>query len=374
MTLTGIAAGTATVGGQNVAVESNRDPAAMHVVTPGIGLNVTVSTTGTCPGNDAVTVTAGTNVTYCYQVSNSGNTTVDAIVLTLSNGQTVNLGALAPGASTSYVAAPMPASATGTETAGVTGTDPYGHPVSSSDSAVVTVLVTQKSGATRTIGFYSTHPRAVAACLARNDNAINLGWLPLRDERYDNEIDAGGAGNGADRDSRVETAMSLAMGILKANVAKWTNGQKRGSLEKARMQASQQVLAAICNSATATPPFSLTSAVQTLAGTNVQAILTLNAQADLFNNSGDSISLGTDYGPADSQVAWDDPSDPNDEGTTGASRADRESGGPGCPRPPPDLPIADCPATSPATSPPNDPSFWRYNVSHGSGCRRHLAP
>ncbi|HEX2573498.1 MAG TPA: DUF11 domain-containing protein [Polyangia bacterium] len=421
-----------------VPVVSNPDSAAVQVVSPGIRLDVTVSTTGTCPGVDALTVTAGTNVVYCYQVTNSGDTALDHVVLTLGDGQTVALDSLAPGGSTSYGSQSAPANTSYAETAGVVGTDPFGAPVTSSDSAVVNVLrpdlsitktaatqvdltqtqaltytlsvtnlgqgiaygatvsdplpaglqfvsaassvgtcgfaggvvtcalgdlgasagatitidtaivgappfsvtntattgatnqetvlsnntssattsvsrtVTGPSGATRTIGYYSTHPQAVAACLTRNGNFIDLGWLPLRNERYDNEIDAAWAGNGADRDGRIETAMSLAMGILKANVAKWSNGQKRSALEKARMQASQQVLAAICNSATATPPFSLGAAVQTLAGTNVQAILSLSAQTDAFNNSGDSIPLGADYGPADAQYPWDDPSDPND--------------------------------------------------------------
>ena len=292
-------------------VVSNPDPAAVEVVHPGIDLDVTVSATGTCPGVDAVTVTAGASVTYCYQVTNSGDTTLEHVVLTLGNGETVDLGPLPPRGSISYASQPAPATTAQTEAAGVTGIDPYGESVTSSDSAVVNVRP-GLSGATRTIGYYSTHPQAVAACLARSGNVIDLGWLPLRDERYDNEIDAAWAGHGPDRDGRIETAMSLAMGILKANVARWTNGQKRSALEQARMQAQPAGAGGDLQQRHGHPTLQPRSAVQTLAGTNVQAILSLNAQADAFNNSGDSIPLGADYGPADSRYPWDDPSDPND--------------------------------------------------------------
>jgi uncharacterized repeat protein (TIGR01451 family) len=168
-------------------------------------------------------------------------------------------------------------------------------------------------GATRTIGFYSNHPAWVQKCLDYNNGQLNIGWLTLRNETYDNEIDSVAAGNGPDKDTRVETALALTEGILNANVAKWKNGTSRTALEKARMQAGRQLVAAICNATYlgADVPFDLDAAVRTVAGTNANAINAVGSQLDAFNNSGDSISLGVDPGSA-STPAWDDPTDPND--------------------------------------------------------------
>jgi hypothetical protein len=81
----------------------------------------------------------------------------------------------------------------------------------------------------------------------------------------------------------------MAMGILNANVAKYTNRAYRSELEKARMQAGRQVLAAICNvSYLGAHPGSLdlSAAVRTLAGTDISSILRVSASADAFNNAG----------------------------------------------------------------------------------------
>jgi uncharacterized repeat protein (TIGR01451 family) len=167
-------------------------------------------------------------------------------------------------------------------------------------------------GATRTIGFYSTHPAFVQSCLDANGGQIDLGFVLLKDEAYDNEIDAG-AGN-PDTDTDRETAHEMAMGILKANVDKFRDNSKRTALQKARMQAGRQLFAAICNSSYlgATPSFSISSAVNTLKGTDSTAILTVSSKADTFNNSGDSIDVGISTGAANSSYPYDDPTDKRD--------------------------------------------------------------
>ena len=104
------------------------------------------------------------------------------------------------------------------------------------------------------------------------------------------------------------------MGILKANVAKYRNGDSRSSLMQARMQAGQQLVAATCNNRMfGTPlPFSLSEAQATLAGTNRSAILAVGAKADAYNNSGDKVALTVSTGAADAKAAWDDPTDQGD--------------------------------------------------------------
>ncbi len=172
-----------------------------------------------------------------------------------------------------------------------------------SDSASTLVA----PGATRTIGFYSTHPEFTKMCLAINGGQIDLGFVKLANEAYDNQIDV-------DRDVKAEFGLDFAMGILNANILKYKDGSKRSELAKARMQAGRQVLAAHCNQSLLGGSFSLSLSQMAaiLAGTNIQAILTLSAQADAFNNSGDAISLGVNPGPAVAKYPFDDPTDFND--------------------------------------------------------------
>ncbi len=163
------------------------------------------------------------------------------------------------------------------------------------------------TGATRTIGYYATHPAMISQCLAALGGTIDLGFVQLRNEIADNDVDV-------DIDNRVETGLLLSLGMLKAKIPKLSNGQQRTALNKARMQAGQQMVAAICNNALtgAVPSFNLNAAVATLAGSDVAAILAVNNAADAFNNSKDNVSLGLDGGPANPKAAYDDPTDPND--------------------------------------------------------------
>jgi hypothetical protein len=89
---------------------------------PSLSLQLTVSTNGACPGSNAVTVASGTSVTECYAVTNTGDTTIDSISV---SGTNLQLGALAPGQSTT-ASATATASTTTTVSASVTGTDVVG--------------------------------------------------------------------------------------------------------------------------------------------------------------------------------------------------------------------------------------------------------
>jgi uncharacterized repeat protein (TIGR01451 family) len=438
LTLTGVAKGITGV--TDTFVQSNYDPANVNVVSPGVNIDVTVSTSGTCPGADAVAVPSGTKVTYCYEVSNLGDGPLSHLVIVdEGNNEIGTIPSLPAGGSTSIQSALTTVTGNNTETASVSATDQYGFPVSDTDSALVdalfanlhlvkdapanatygsygglpytitvsnigettavTPVVTDKLpsdvsfvsataasgtcsylggkvtctlanlapnastsitivttpdapdhhscgggssntitnvamvtsqtpesdvsdnsdsavthvsiGATRTIGYWGNRPNFVASCLAANNGVINLGFVTIKNETYDNEVDGVG---GPDKDHRVETGLSMALGILNSNVAKFTNHQHRTSLGQARAQASRQVLAAICNKTLlgTIPSFNLTTAVQTLAGTNIQAILQVGDAADDFNNSGDQVSIGINPGPANPKFPWDDPTDPND--------------------------------------------------------------
>ncbi len=79
----------------------DRDEAFVDVVAPALSLRKTVSTGGSCPGQDALLVIEGSVVLYCYQVTNNGDTFVsDIVVVDDVLGPICAIpGPLAPGAS-----------------------------------------------------------------------------------------------------------------------------------------------------------------------------------------------------------------------------------------------------------------------------------
>ncbi len=270
----------------------------------------------------------GTSITYTIKVTNLGTApavggvvtdvlpgSLDFISVKTSGGTcnhacgndkiTCTLPTMAPGATVTITVKTETNGFIGSivNTASVTSTTPDANPANNSDSATTQV----GTGATRTIGYYSTHPEMITKCLAAKGGMIDLGFVKLRNEIADNEIDV-------DTDTRVETGLMLSLGILKGGISKFKNGVSRTALGKARMQAGQQMVAAICNATLtgAVPSFNLDAAIATLAGSNVSAILTINNKADAFNNSKDEVSLGFSGGSSNSKAAYDDPTDAND--------------------------------------------------------------
>jgi large repetitive protein len=67
-------------------------------LVPALRVRKTVSVDGACPGADRVRVLAATSVTYCYTVTNTGDTLARDIVVT-DGGGSVRVGALARGQS-----------------------------------------------------------------------------------------------------------------------------------------------------------------------------------------------------------------------------------------------------------------------------------
>jgi uncharacterized repeat protein (TIGR01451 family) len=316
--------GTATATDQYGFPVTDADTALIHAVFANLHLVKTAP----------ATVNAGSSgapIAYAITVSNLGQATAVSPVVTdalpagttfVSAGSSSGACSFAGGTVTCALASLAP-SATAAITVNVTTTSPGGSitntavvtsktpdsDTSDNSSSATTRIAGQ--GATRTLGFYSNHPSFVQSCLAANGGVINLGFITLRDEKFDNEIDSL---HGPDSDTRVETGMAMAMGILNANVAKYTNKAARPALEQSKMQAAKQLLTAICNAnyLGTTPSFNITAAMQTLAGSDAQAILAMGSHADAFNNSGDSVALTVPTGAANSKYPWDDPTDPND--------------------------------------------------------------
>ncbi len=57
------------------------DTAEIDVLTPAIELEKTVSANGTCPGADTLAAGAGFGVTYCFVITNTGETPLDALTI-----------------------------------------------------------------------------------------------------------------------------------------------------------------------------------------------------------------------------------------------------------------------------------------------------
>ena len=423
-TLSALAFGTDAATGSDVS--SERDAAVVNVVNPSLNIDVTISLDGSCPGADSETVDAGQEVTYCYTVSNSGDTMLTNVIVEDAMGEAAFVELLAPGDYASFSFASGILFADVAVSASASATDEFGFPLYDADSALVDVLFADLAikkdapekiltsstdlidytltvanegqgtafavvvkdalpnglaflsasaqggsctfdgvdvicslgdmvagesrtiiiaaqaeislaiinnvafvssdspeedlsdnsdsaetlvapGATRTIGFSSRHPPFVAMCLDINGGIIDLGFTLLADEMADDQIDF-------DKDGDIETGLELAMGVLKSNIMRFTNKQKRSPVEKAQMQAGRQVLAAYCNETMLGGESSIDfdEARAILAGDDIAAMLTLNGIADVFNNSGDSVDLGINPGKANAKFPWDDPTDFND--------------------------------------------------------------
>ncbi len=277
---------------------------------------------------------SGTAIAYTITVTNIGQATASAPVVTdtLPSGSTATsysapystncsghgstitctLADLAPGASTTITLDTVTSVQNGTvtNTASVTSTTPDTD-LSNNTSSASTVVQTQKP--TRTCSYYASHPNLTQACLAALGGEIDLGWFQLRDEKHDDEIDCTCVGKGGDHDHRVETGISMVMGVLNCSNDHYTTYQKRPSLEQTKMAAAKELVAAICNAQYlgCTPTFDIDGMKAALNGTNASLIQQYTSQANAFNSCGTSVNLPSDPGPA-MGCGWDDPTDCND--------------------------------------------------------------
>lgn len=150
-------------------------------------------------------------------------------------------------------------------------------------------------GATRTIGYWSTHPDAMAACLGSPIDPIDLGVVTV-------------------------DSLADAFGILWGNTAFFPpgppSGERRSNLDQTRFILLSQLLGAICNErvfgTTPTPSSLIADAIAAVEGTDCQDITAIKDALDAFNNSGDEEPFppGVSFGPADPQTARDLAADP----------------------------------------------------------------
>jgi uncharacterized repeat protein (TIGR01451 family) len=211
------------------------------------------------------------------------------------------------------------------------------------------------TGATRTIGWWSTHPDGLQACLDASSDEIELGFLTIRTEGADGEVDATvstdqdakGKHKSSlmtamvmdDDDTDPSEAIVMAKGMMNANVAHWGDGTQRSHIGQARVKAAKQLTAAWCNETMFGSVFGnilggwdtvyLIMAGQaymdgdtfmdcggecskTKLNAVIQSINLVGGAADLFNNSGDDLDIPFPPGPADPHAVENDPTDPFD--------------------------------------------------------------
>jgi len=214
------------------------------------------------------------------------------------------------------------------------------------------------TGPTRTIGWWSTHPNGLAACIAASPEfKIDLGFLTIRTEAEDNEIDATVSTNVSakgkhksslitpkllsDLDSEATSAEHMAKGVLNARTANWRDGTKRSHIGQARIHTAKQLTAAWCNEVTFGSEFDFYylgwdnirlimngeaylqgGAVKDCGGIGfpcgghlnqvIQSIKLIGGVADLFNNAGDDLENGLPSERAYPKAPQDDPTDPTD--------------------------------------------------------------
>lgn len=132
------------------------------------------------------------------------------------------------------------------------------------------LTVNQPQVGTRTLGFWQTHTAFAESVFAGAplNGTITLGGMTINSN-------------------------SKLFGGFYANIAKTSAGTKRSALDQARMQLTQQYLAATLNCAyftcSASTQTLLTQASADFSGTNVSAILADASALDAYNNSGDSL-------------------------------------------------------------------------------------
>ncbi len=182
---------------------------------------------------------------------------------------------------------------------------------------------------TRTPGFYKQHPRGLFRCLAAASGDLDVGIMRLRDELYDDEIDARRVvGVVGDADDTAETAYEMLYGVMTANVSMLADKSRRSRMDGQCLRAAKQLVAARCNGLLfgAQPRFSLdraSSAVGRLCtldssstlsrGGRLKQISKWSRRLKRFNKSGRRQALPADgslYGRT--AITPDDPTDPTD--------------------------------------------------------------
>jgi hypothetical protein len=138
-------AATATGLASGVSVTSPSSDALITVLTSSLSLVKTVAPgSGQCPGVSSLSVTAGSQVTYCYLVTNTGTLPLSGVFVT-DGSSSISIGNLAPGASGSGSLSTV-AVANANSPAVASAFDVNGAPLSSGQTSASVVLLSGALG------------------------------------------------------------------------------------------------------------------------------------------------------------------------------------------------------------------------------------
>lgn len=183
---------------------------------------------------------------------------------------------------------------------------------------------------TRRGAWWRVHPEAVAQCLSESNGMIDVGIFEVRDEAYDDEIDAYKIHDGStkgDKDDVADRGIDLALGVLNTDtVTNRFNGYTYPTVKTECMRATRQLMVAHCNTVwMGTPgPINFDISRQIVVencdtrGTEAElAVREANLRAlraDLiqYSRSGDNVDLQRDPGAENANAYYDDPRDPRD--------------------------------------------------------------
>ncbi len=164
------ATGTDPLGG----TVTDTDPCTINVaLAPDIEVNKTASLTGSCPGSDPLAVSIGDTVTYCFNVTNTGDVTLTSVTVNDDIHGPVSLGTttLAPGETTGGTVTHIVTESdvpSVTNTATATGTDPLGGTVIDTDPCTINVALWPDIEVVKTASL-------TGSCPGSDPLAVNIG-------------------------------------------------------------------------------------------------------------------------------------------------------------------------------------------------------
>jgi uncharacterized repeat protein (TIGR01451 family) len=197
VTNTATATGTDPLGG----TVTDTDPCTINVaIAPGIAVVKTASLTGSCPGSDPLAVSIGDTVTYCFNVTNTGDVNLIGVTVNDNVYGPVTLGTttLAPGESTggtiTHIVVGSDAPSV-TDIATATGTDPLGGTVTDTDPCTINVALAPEIEVVKTASLTGSCPgsdplavsigNTVTYCFnVSNTGDVNLIGVTVIDDIY----------------------------------------------------------------------------------------------------------------------------------------------------------------------------------------------
>ena len=162
---------------------TDTDPCTINVaLAPGIEVVKTASLTGTCPGSDPLAVSIGDTVTYCYNVTNTGDVNLTGVTVNDDIYGPVTLGktTLAPGESTggtlTHVVVESDAPSV-IDIATATGTPPVGAEVTDTDDCTINVAIAPAIELEKTVWNETLHSWVEHVNVSLNDTVRFKLWI-----------------------------------------------------------------------------------------------------------------------------------------------------------------------------------------------------